>query len=172
MAGEPTLSSLSSTAAVRSFGPLTGEVMLPSGKKTISSEIAKHSITASVGDYLMTIPTSSLKVDMMENHSGDTRRNNSNSHALGSTDKPLCNPNKLLYTPKLSALCYDEALNHTRPPSDSNQNRNRSSVSGALFMFACVLYNVFRLKCSADSLLSYSSFKMKITTTTFLFDTD
>ena len=121
LAGEPTLTPLTSTANGSSSGPFTDTALLAPSKKLISPQLTGKAATSSKGDYLMTIPTSSLDLDLLENHSKKKTRSKHNKKL-----EPIPNPNKTIYSQKISAICFQPSQNRGHISSDDRSRRGDS----------------------------------------------
>ncbi|CAJ1934316.1 unnamed protein product [Cylindrotheca closterium] len=95
--------------SVASFGSIAGKPILYPAKRTVSESFLKEAASGE-GDFLLTIPTSKLDLDIMENHASQPKRRNPKKVP----QPPKLNPNKLLHCPKLSSLCYEDGLNGRR----------------------------------------------------------
>jgi hypothetical protein len=117
---EPTLTPLSTA----SFGPLMENPMLPPSKRKVDKDFTAKSITSTDGDYLQTIPTSSLKVDLLDDHS--PINNGRHNHDSGRTQKTLPNANKTIYNKKIASLVYQQPKRH---PGGDRSKRSDGPVS-------------------------------------------
>ena len=98
-----------------SFGPLASKPLVASSRLTISPDLLiKVSQTV---DFLQTIPTSDLELDLLEDHRPKKRQSQ-----LRKQPQPKQNPNKLLYSDKLFKVAYNETLNRK-----SKRKASRSS---------------------------------------------
>jgi hypothetical protein len=111
--GEPAVSALT-LPPNSSFGPISDDVLISPGRRKVSTDLIAKADTTD-GDYLMTIPSKALDIDLMENYSN--RKSNRPRHKLATETLP--NPNKTLYSKKLSALCYKEGFVGAHKSSDS-----------------------------------------------------
>lgn len=103
-----------------SFGPLMSNPLIGGSRLQVSSRLLQ-SATHSV-DFLQTIPTSNLEVDLFDDH-----RSN-NVDRSGSRSQPKQNPNKLLHSSKLYSLAYEESFNRSK--KGSRQGRVKDGVEG------------------------------------------
>lgn len=126
LVGEPTLSSLA-PSNIASFGPLAEHALLPPSRRKISSQLIAKADDASAGDYLMTIPTKSLDLDILANHNSHKARLYRKPSREKAEQDPLPNPNKTIYSRKLAALCYEEGLNKRHLSSDDKSRDDRGS---------------------------------------------
>jgi hypothetical protein len=99
----PTVTFIGNTPeeAMSTFGPIGERPIVATSRRTVASSFINEA-TASDGDYGVTVPTSKLEVDLLARHGPAPRKFNS---------KVILNPNKLLHTPSLSSLCYEDGLN-------------------------------------------------------------
>ncbi|KAL3944634.1 MAG: hypothetical protein SGBAC_001294 [Bacillariaceae sp.] len=95
--------------SVDSFGSIAGKPILHPVRKTVSESFLKEAALGE-GDFLLTIPTAKLELDIMANHASQPSRR----HHKKVPQQPKPNPNKLLNCPKLSSLCYEDGLNGRR----------------------------------------------------------
>lgn len=109
-----------SNASGSSFGPLATQPMLAPGRLHVSLNLTSKATPAV--DFLQTIPTSSLELDLFEDH----RLEHVKARIKKKRD-PLANPNKLLYTSKLSALAYGPALNRRMQSTGKRSSRGGKS---------------------------------------------
>ena len=112
--GEPAVSALT-IPPNSSFGPISDDVLLFPGRRKVSTDLIAKADTTD-GDYLMTIPSKALDIDLMKNYSN--RKSSRPRHKLA-TEETLPNPNKTIYSQKLSALCYKEGFAGAHKSSDS-----------------------------------------------------
>jgi len=109
---------------INSFGPLSTDVLLLPSRRKISPLMSANAADASEGDYLKTVPTSSLDIDILQNHNSHKARlfrNPTTRH--NGEQEPLPNPNKAIYSKRIASLCYEEGLNKTNPMShDKSKN--------------------------------------------------
>ena len=118
--GEPTLTPLTGPNA-SNFGPLTTNPLLLSSKRQISPQLEAKAITSKEGDFLMTIPTSALELDLLESHTTKKHNKPHLNHRKGKEPaEPIPNPNKTIHAKKIHALCYQQ-----------NQKRGHKSGKGA-----------------------------------------
>jgi hypothetical protein len=137
LAGEPTLTPLTATPNTSSFGPLTTKPLLVPSRRTISPQLTIRAITSSKGDFLMTIPTDTLDLDLLENHS--TKKPNKpyrNHKKAKDTPEPILNPNKTIYTKKIAALCFQQNPNRGHRPDD--RSRNSTGTVSEIVLIALV----------------------------------
>jgi len=119
LVGVPKISHIT-PGANSSFGPLAENVLLTPSRKEISPQLTEKA-GAFEGDFLMTIPTTSLELDILADHSTVAEK------------KPrkyaLPNPNKTIYCKKLLALCYQQDLNRNHQiPGDRSSRNNYGAV--------------------------------------------
>lgn len=118
--GEPTLTPLTGPNASH-FGSLTTSPLLLSSKRQISPQLEAKAVTSKEGDFLMTIPTSALEVDLLESHTTKKQNKPHHNHRKGKEpSEPIPNPNKTIHARKIHALCYQE-----------HQKRGHKSGKGA-----------------------------------------
>ena len=103
---DPKLSFIGSSPdeALPQFGSLVGATIpiIPSRRRTLKASFIGDA-KPSEGDFIVTIPTSKLEIDLLADHNSVSNGyNGKNAREL----KP--NPNKLLYNLKLSSMCYDD----------------------------------------------------------------
>lgn len=102
---DPKLSSIgnSSEEALPQFGPLAARTpIIPSGRRTVAASFIGDAKPAA-GDFIVTIPTSKLEIDLLADHNPVSKR-----YQGKKARDPKTNPNKLLYNLKLSSICYDD----------------------------------------------------------------
>jgi len=104
--------------SVASFGSIAGKPILHPARRTVSLSFLKEAASGE-GDFLVTIPTSKLDLDIMANHASQPKRR----HPKKVPQPPKPNPNKLLHCPKLSSLCYEDGLNGRRKQKGSKGDR-------------------------------------------------
>jgi hypothetical protein len=99
---EPKLSIIGNTAedAMSSFGSLGVQKIIPSGRRTISQSFLGDN-KPPPGDYIITIPATD--VDLLADHNPLSKR-----YKGTKVNQTKPNPNKFLYNPKLSSICYDD----------------------------------------------------------------
>lgn len=131
LAGEPTLTPLGGAAHnTSSFGPLTENPLLVPSRRLVSPQLTQHAVTSTDGDYLMTIPTASVEVDLLEDHS--TKKPNKPRHNHKKVKKPaepIPNPNKTIYAKKIAALCFQENQNRGHRSDDDRSRKGAGTVS-------------------------------------------
>lgn len=98
---EATVSSVRDSS---SFGALMSKPLIGGGKLHVSSCLLQNA-TQSI-DFLQTIPTSNLEIDLLEDFSRNPYR------PPGREPQP--NPNKLLQTTKLYRIAYEDSLNRSK----------------------------------------------------------
>jgi hypothetical protein len=108
---DPKLSSVGYSVenAVGSFGSLGGKPIIAGGRRSVSQSFIKEAATGDE-DFLVTIPTPKLDLDIFADHTTRPKRRPYNK----APKQPKANPNKLLHCQKLSALCYEDGLNGRR----------------------------------------------------------
>jgi WD40 repeat protein len=108
---DPKLSSVGYSVenAVSSFGSLGGKPIIAGGRRSVSQSFIKEAATGDE-DFLVTIPTPKLDLDIFADHTTRPKRRPYNK----APKQPKANPNKLLHCQKLSALCYEDGLNGRR----------------------------------------------------------
>ncbi|CAB9506151.1 PAN2-PAN3 deadenylation complex catalytic subunit PAN2 [Seminavis robusta] len=144
--GEPTLTPLSTGR----FGPLTDHIFMPPAKRSIAPDLAEKSITSSEGDYLMTIPTSSLDVDLFESHNpnGKWRRKHTNGRAGRNNPEPIPNPNKTIYNKKVAALVYQQPKRN--PKSDAAKAHDETTQQDVPARYRLTLRPSFKSGATFD----------------------
>lgn len=120
----PTVSAIGDRrhAAGSSFSTLAASPMIAPGRLQVASKLlekATHTV-----DFLQTVPTSSLDVDILEDHRPERVK-----ARIKKPKKPLSNPNKLLYSNKLNTLAYEPALNRTRRASEKRDSRDGGAAA-------------------------------------------
>jgi PAB-dependent poly(A)-specific ribonuclease subunit 2 len=111
MTKETLVSSLKSPAT---FGPLISQPIIDGGTVHVSDNLmqnASHSV-----DFVTTIPTADLQLDLMCDFSG------SKNSRTGKGSTPKQNANKLLHTKKLYNAVYGESLNRSKKGGKSAVN--------------------------------------------------
>jgi WD40 repeat protein len=103
----PTVTFIGNTPeeAMSTFGPIGERPIVATSRRTVATRFINEA-TASDGDYGVTVPTSKLEVDLLARHEPVPRKYNSKMPL-----EVILNPNKLLHTPSLSSLCYEDGLN-------------------------------------------------------------
>jgi hypothetical protein len=106
---DPKLSSIGNSVedALTTFGSLAGTPIVPNRRRSVAPSLVNEA-TPGEGEYLLTIPTSLLDLDLLANHNVVSKR------YRGKAKDPKPNPNKLLYCSKLSSICYEDGLNGRR----------------------------------------------------------
>lgn len=106
---DPTVSNLgdSRDESKTTFGHLaTSPMVAPSNLRVSASLFSKATHTV---DFLKTIPTADINLDLMEDHRPDRVK-----ERLKGRKPPQPNPNKLLYTAKVHPIAYEESLNRLK----------------------------------------------------------
>jgi PAB-dependent poly(A)-specific ribonuclease subunit 2 len=108
MVADPILSMIgdSRDEAATSFGRLASTATIEQSKLKVSSILldrASHNV-----DFLETIPTSDLKLNLFHDHRSDNVKISPTRKAL------LSNPNKFLYSNVLFTTAYEESLNRSK----------------------------------------------------------
>lgn len=111
---DPKLSCIGNTPdeALPYFGPMGASKIIPSSKRTVAPSFIGD-LQPAPGDFILTIPTSKLELDLFADHNPLSKRykgkkpatTTSAPNAAGLDTKS--NPNKLLYNAKLSSMCYE-----------------------------------------------------------------
>jgi len=101
----------------QSFGPLSNKTLIQSEKRILSNKLSKIVSDQEVNDFLTSIPSSQLGLDLLST----------------SGRKNVLNPNRLLFSKRLSAVCYDmnadpRRNNQSRQKRDDATNVNERSV--------------------------------------------
>ena len=106
---EPKLTSIGNTVedVLTTFGLLAGTPIVNNRRRTVAPSLISAAAPGE-RDYILTVPTSSLDVDLLANHNVVSKR------YRGKTKDPIPNPNKFLYSSKLSPFCYEDGLNGKR----------------------------------------------------------
>ena len=106
-----------------SYGPLASRPMVSPGRLEISPKLLSK--VAHTVDFLQTIPTSDLDIDIMEDHR-PTR--------LKSKDRrnkdPLPNANKLIFSSKLFSVAYKKTLNRRNYAKRNLRDREDDQEEG------------------------------------------
>ena len=121
--------------SMSTFGPLgASPIVLDSQRKVAGSFLSQT--TPGEMEYLLTIPTSKLDVDILSNHNKISKR------YQGKKDNDVKqNPNKFLYCDKLSSLCYEDGIYGRR--KQRVHQRSSSSVSAICSMLS--LFQILNL---------------------------
>ena len=129
---EPRLTSIGNTVedALTTFGSLASTPLIPNRRRTVAPSLVKEA-APDQGDFLLTIPTSKLDLDVLANHNVVSKR------YKGKTKDPKLNPNKFLYCGKLSSVCYKHGLNGRRKLK-GHKNNGLVSSSACHFLLICV----------------------------------
>lgn len=123
---EPILTTMTSSNTA-CFGPLTKNALLTPSRRKISSKLIDNAAKSAEGDYLMTVPTASLKLDVLQDHNSKKAMLYRKPVRPAGEQDALPNPNKAIYSQKLAGLCYEEGLNHTH--RSANGKSPKGSVS-------------------------------------------
>ena len=97
MCANPIVTPLGNPKQPSSFGPLADDPMIAGSKRVIANNLTREAIQIDE-DFIQTIPTSSLNLDLFDDHNLFVRK--------GRRKDLLSNPNKLIYTEKLARLCF------------------------------------------------------------------
>eukprot|EP00980_Cylindrotheca_fusiformis_P010035 scaffold2214_cov139-Cylindrotheca_fusiformis.AAC.32 len=124
---DPQVSSIGYTVenTVASFGSLGGKPIILGGRRRVSEAFLNEAATGEE-DFLVTIPTDRLKVDILANHAPQLKRRPYNKKAPKKETKP--NPNKFLFCPALSSLCYEDGLNGRRRQRGNQAQGSRQNI--------------------------------------------
>lgn len=127
---DPRLTSIGNSVetAVACFGPLASQPIIASGRRTVAPGLIHEAATAD-GDFLLTIPTSRLEVDLLENHIGTSKR-----YRGKNPKEARPNPNKLLHSNKLSSICYEDGLNGKRRLRGQRSGNSVSFIQRVLYI--------------------------------------
>ena len=132
--GDPMLANLPAGPNT-SFGPLTANPLIVPAKRIIAPQLTAKA-EKNDGDYLMTIPTSSLEVDLLENHS--TKKSHKHRRnpkkAEGDTSDLIPNPNKTIFAKKIAALCYENLNRGPSSADDAKSRRGGGTVSESVIL--------------------------------------
>jgi hypothetical protein len=144
--GDPKLTPLAS-GLCSSFGPLTDDVLLTPSRRNVSSQLTAKAETSD--DFLMTIPSASLNLNLMENHS-DKKSSKAHRYKNLRRDEAetLPNPNKTIYSKKLFALCYKDRLNQSHKSADDQKGSVTVSAFFPNYHSSCLLVCTFSLRAS------------------------
>ena len=127
--GEPTLTPLTGPNA-SNFGSLAEKPFLVPSKKMVSPQLTAKALPVTEGDFLMTIPTESLDVDLLENHSTKKYNKGRRNHKKSSEPpETIPNPNKTIYSQKISALCYQQNQKRGHRSTDDRSRKGNGTVS-------------------------------------------
>ena len=91
--------------AMESFGSLAGMPISTDQRRKVSPTLLKDATTGEK-DYMLTVPTSKLDVDLLANQTSISK-----NYKGKKTSKAIPNPNKILYNDKLSSLCHEAGWN-------------------------------------------------------------
>lgn len=123
---DPKLSSIGNTVedAPTTFGSLASTPAFPGKRRTVAPNFLNEATPGEV-EYLLTVPTSKLDLDLLASHNVVSKR------YRGKLKDPQPNPNKFLYCSKLSSVCYEDGLNGKR----RNRGTRSNSVGVSKFWF-------------------------------------
>lgn len=119
MCATPTATPLGNPKVPSTFGPLADQPMISGSKRGISHNILREALKME-GDFIQTIPTSALKIDLFEDHNSFVR--------TGRKKDPVLNPNKLLYNEKLASLCFQPDVRWGENRKKHGDKESNSSI--------------------------------------------
>ena len=136
---DPTLTSIGNHAqdARPTFGSLGNMPVVASSRRTVVQNLISGAVSGH-GDFMLSIPTSKLELDLLANHNPVPKR-----YKGGKSKEPIPNPNKLIYCSALSSSCYEDGLNGRK----RSKGRTINSVSsrGPSFYFRFEVISDFLL---------------------------
>jgi PAB-dependent poly(A)-specific ribonuclease subunit 2 len=120
----PTITSIGDSFedAMSTFGEIGG---IPIGGipiRKINQSLLKEATTGEK-EYMLTVPTSKLHVDLLINH------NTVSKNYKGKKTKEIPNPNKMLYNVKLSSLCYEDGWNGKQQQQQQHRGQRSNGTS-------------------------------------------
>lgn len=120
LARDPKVSFIGSAkdASKTSYCHLAAQAMVAPCRLNVAASLL-HKASEEV-DFLRTVATSKLDVNLMEDHRDERTKSRS-------TELILPNPNKILHTGKLFSLCYEEGVNRTNSKTVGRRRQGAAS---------------------------------------------
>lgn len=91
------------------FGAIGSTPIVADKRRTVAKGLLKEA-TVGEREFMLTVPTSKLGVDLLANHTVISKR-----YKGKRVKDPILNPNKALYNGRISSLCYEAGVNVKRP---------------------------------------------------------
>lgn len=107
--------------AMESFGSLAGMPISTDQRRKVNPSLLKDAITGEK-DYMLTVPISKLNVDLLANQTSVSK-----NYKGKKASKATPNPNKMLYSDKLSSLCYEAGWNGKGKQPQQHHNKGQRS---------------------------------------------
>ena len=122
---DPKISFVGNSAeeAMTTFGALGARPIVGASKRSVATSLLNEA-SKEAGDYLVTIPTSKLDVDLLAEHGSLSRRYKPHKKPK----ETIPNPNKLLYTANLSSMFYEDGLNRRKQRRGQRPNGSVSHL--------------------------------------------
>jgi PAB-dependent poly(A)-specific ribonuclease subunit 2 len=96
---------------MEAFGSVGSTPIVAEKRRAVLKSLLKQT-TVGERDFMLTLPTSKLGVDLLANHNVITTRFSDRK-----VNDSIPNPNKTLYNSKVSSLCYEDGFNGKRTPA-------------------------------------------------------
>ncbi|KAG7343374.1 exonuclease [Nitzschia inconspicua] len=117
---DPTVTCIGNTPddAFVTFGAIGSTPIVADKRRTVAKSLLKET-TVGEREFMLTVPTSKLGVDLLSNHAVVSKR-----YKGKKVKESLANPNKTLYNTKISSLCYEAGCNGSKAQSSRGQRTN------------------------------------------------
>jgi PAB-dependent poly(A)-specific ribonuclease subunit 2 len=110
--------------AMSTFGTLGGTPVVATSRRSVAQSLI-HEAATDAGDFMVTIPTSKLELDLLANHNPTSKR-----YRGKHLKDPIPNPNKMLFHGPLSSICYEDGPDRRRKAKGLRLN---GSSNGTLY---------------------------------------
>jgi len=111
--------------AMKTFGSLAGMPISTDQRRKVNPSLLKDAMTGEK-DYMLTVPISKLDVDLLANQTSISK-----NYKGKKTSKATPNPNKMLYSDKLSSLCYEAGWNGKGKQPQQQQHRGQRTTGAS-----------------------------------------
>ena len=110
---------------MKTFGSLAGMPISTDQRRKVNPGLLKDAMTGEK-DYMLTVPISKLDVDLLANQTSISK-----NYKGKKTSKATPNPNKMLYSDKLSSLCYEAGWNGKGKQPQQQQHRGQRTTGAS-----------------------------------------
>ena len=117
---KPIVSSLEGGGHVEPFGPLSSRPLVGSSRRALSDKLAEVVRKQNTNDFVVSVKTSDLDVDMLAPERNIKKRVNRSE----TKDVNLPNPNRLVFSGDTSGICYKFPVTQKRATKGSGDNKD------------------------------------------------
>ena len=126
---KPIVSSLEGSGHVEPFGPLSSRTLVGSSRRALSDKLAQVVRKQKTNDFVVSVKTSDLDVDMLAPERKIKKRVNRSE----TKDVNLPNPNRLVFSGDTSGICYKFPVTQKRATKGSGDNKDEDESIPQLY---------------------------------------